>query len=116
MDEEEGVDSTAMSKELTLVLPAYNEAGNIERVVASFLDIRDRIDFELKILIVNDGSSDATGPICRNLAENNPSLRCVQHGRNIVYWGAFSTEGAARGSAGGSECFSGCSSAWRGSR
>ena len=89
MDDEESVDSSPMSTTLTLVLPAHNEAGNIERVVASFLDIRDRIDFALTILIVDDGSSDATGPICRNLAENNPSIRCVRHSRNIGYGGAL---------------------------
>lgn len=89
MDDKESVDSSPMSTTLTLVLPAHNEAGNIERVVASFLDIRDRIDFALTILIVDDGSSDATGPICRNLAENNPSIRCVQHSRNIGYGGAL---------------------------
>jgi glycosyltransferase involved in cell wall biosynthesis len=89
MGDEEGVHSSAMSKKLTLVLPAHNEAGNIERVVASFLDIQDRIDFELTTLIVDDGSSDATGSICRNLAENNPSIRYVQHSSNVGYGGAL---------------------------
>ncbi len=89
MGREEGVHSSTMSKKLTLVLPAHNEAGNIERVVASFLDIQDQIDLALTILIVDDGSSDATGPISRNLAENNPSIRCVQHRRNIGYGGAL---------------------------
>ena len=78
-----------MSKALTVVLPANNEAGNIERVVASFLDIRDQMDFAMKILIVDDGSSDGTGPICQELAEDNPSIRWVQHGRNIGYGGAL---------------------------
>jgi len=89
MDKDKSVDSCPMSKKLTLVLPAHNEAGNIERVVASFLDIQDQIDFALTILIVDDGSSDATGPICRKLAENNPAIRCVHHGRNIGYGGAL---------------------------
>ncbi len=78
-----------MPKKLTLVLPAHNEAGNIERVVASFLDIRDQMNFALTILIVDDGSSDATGPICRDLSENNPSIRCVHHSRNLGYGGAL---------------------------
>jgi hypothetical protein len=73
-----------MAKKLTLVLPAHNEAGSIERVVASFLDIRDRMAFALTLLIVDDGSSDATGPICRGLSENNPSVRYVHHPRNIM--------------------------------
>ncbi|MGW8322492.1 MAG: glycosyltransferase family 2 protein [Thermodesulfobacteriota bacterium] len=78
-----------MSTTLTLVLPAHNEAGNIERVVASFLDIRDQIDLALTILIVDDGSTDGTGPICRNLAENDPAIRCVHHSRNVGYGGAL---------------------------
>lgn len=78
-----------MSKKLTLVLPAHNEARNIERVAASFLDIRDQIDFALTIIIVDDGSCDATGRICQNLSENNPSIRCVRHTHNIGYGGAL---------------------------
>ena len=89
MGDQEGVDSIAMSTTLTLVLPAHNEAGNIERVVASFLDAGDRMALALRILIVDDGSTDATGPICLNLAENNPSVRCVQHSSNVGYGGAL---------------------------
>lgn len=84
-----GTRISAISTTLTLVLPAHNEAGNIERVVASFLDIRDQIDLALTILIVDDGSTDATGPVCRNLAENNPAIRCLHHSRNIGYGGAL---------------------------
>jgi len=89
MGDKKGVDSSTMSASLTLVLPAHNEARNIERVVASFLDVKDRADFALTILIVDDGSSDATGPICRKLAEYDPSVRCVHHSRNIGYGGAL---------------------------
>ncbi len=78
-----------MPKTLTLVLPAHNEEGNIERVVDSFLNIRDRMDFELAILIVDDGSSDATGPICRELCRQSPCVRCVHHSHNIGYGGAL---------------------------
>lgn len=83
------VDSFAMPKKLTLVLPAHNEAGNLERVVASFLDVQDQMDFALTLLIVDDGSTDATGSIGRDLSETNPSVRYVQHSRNIGYGGAL---------------------------
>jgi glycosyltransferase involved in cell wall biosynthesis len=77
-----------MSEKLTIVLPAHNEAGNIESVVASLLAIRDKIGYDLAIVIVNDGSSDGTGHICQKLSDKHPSIRCITHSRNIGYGGA----------------------------
>ncbi len=78
-----------MPKQVTLVLPAYNEAENLEGVVRSFLALRDRTDFVLTLLIVNDGSSDATGTICRELCDRYPCVRAVHNGRNVGYGGAL---------------------------
>ena len=45
-----------------LVIPAYNEAENIERVVDEIIQDYPAYDY----VIVNDGSSDGTPDICRN--------------------------------------------------
>ena len=44
-----------------LVIPAYNEADNLERVVGEL--IRDYPTYDY--VIVNDGSTDATADVCR---------------------------------------------------
>ena len=45
---------------LLIVIPAYNEAENIERVVENLRKVCPDFDF----LIVNDGSKDKTADIC----------------------------------------------------
>ena len=44
-----------------IIIPAYNEEGNIERVVEELRDQCPQHDY----IVVNDGSKDATAAICR---------------------------------------------------
>ena len=46
---------------LLIVIPAYNEAENLERVVEELKRTVPEYDF----VVVNDGSADATAEICR---------------------------------------------------
>ncbi|MFN8642548.1 MAG: glycosyltransferase family 2 protein [Candidatus Binatia bacterium] len=77
--------------ELSVVLPAYNEEANIERVirqVAAYLDPRG-IDYE--ILPVNDGSRDRTGEILAAVAQELPRVRPQTHPQNRGYGAALRT-------------------------
>ena len=48
-------------KKLLIIIPAYNEAQNIERVVDNLIQNFSQYDY----LVVNDGSQDNTADICR---------------------------------------------------
>jgi dolichol-phosphate mannosyltransferase len=50
-----------------LVLPTYNEAGNVERFVAA---VREKLPASARILIVDDNSPDGTGRLADGLAES----------------------------------------------
>ena len=69
---------------LSVVIPARNEEANIGTTVSSLRACLDQVgirDFE--ILVVDDGSSDATGLRVEELALNDARLRCVRNtGRN----------------------------------
>lgn len=52
--------------ELLIVIPAYNEAENIERVVNRLIEEFPQYDY----VIVNDGSRDQTASICRKNGYN----------------------------------------------
>ncbi|MCK6553498.1 glycosyltransferase family 2 protein [Candidatus Binatia bacterium] len=80
---------------LSVVLPAYNEEPNIERVVgecANYLDSR-LPDYEL--VVVDDGSADRTGEILRRLTTTFPRLRPQHHEQNRGYGAALRTGFAA---------------------
>ncbi len=61
---------------ITIVIPTYNEADNLPKIVAElfFLGIEG-----LKILVVDDNSPDGTGQIADGLAERYPGQVHVIH-------------------------------------
>src|SRR5881394_340694 len=69
---------------LSVAAPAYNEEAGIRDVVHSWIDYLRKSpevrDFE--IVVCNDGSSDHTGAILRELANANPELRVVDFSQN----------------------------------
>lgn len=71
----------------SLVLPAYNEEGNIEYVVRQALDVLPQVVDEFEIIVVNDGSRDATPQIIDALAIEDPRVKPV-HQANAGYGGA----------------------------
>jgi glycosyltransferase involved in cell wall biosynthesis len=79
---------------LSLVLPAHNEADNIEAVVARALEVLPAVVREYEIIVVDDGSRDATPTIVDRLADEHPQVRAVHHPVNRGY-GAALTSGFA---------------------
>ena len=50
-----------MMSDLLVIIPAYNEAANIERVVSHLAESFPQYDY----IVINDGSRDTTAEICR---------------------------------------------------
>jgi glycosyltransferase involved in cell wall biosynthesis len=74
---------------LSVVLPAYNEEENVETAVRHVSDVAQTLDREYEIILVNDGSSDRTGEIGRELEGRIPHFRLVEHYPNRGYGGAL---------------------------
>jgi glycosyltransferase involved in cell wall biosynthesis len=65
--------------------PAFNEAGNIERVVRAFDETLGGAGVGYEIIIVDDGSRDATPGILERLQTEIRALRVVTHETNEGY-------------------------------
>lgn len=63
---------------ISVIIPAYQCADTIENTVNSIL-VSGLSDFE--IIIIDDGSQDATAEICDRLAEKHSCIRCL-HQKN----------------------------------
>jgi dolichol-phosphate mannosyltransferase len=61
---------------LSIVLPTYNERGNIEPLLAQLLQLEQR--FNLEILVVDDDSADGTAELVRQLAHDQPAIRLIR--------------------------------------
>ncbi|AFZ49081.1 glycosyltransferase family 2 protein [Dactylococcopsis salina] len=60
---------------VTIAIPAYNEANDIEAVILSFLH-QQYPDLE-EILIADGGSTDGSQNIVKQIAENNPQVKLI---------------------------------------
>lgn len=69
--------TTEMSVELSVVVPAYNEAGNITQLVQEVVASLAGRAFEL--IIVDDCSSDSTAAETLQLCRSVPCLRLLRH-------------------------------------
>jgi len=74
---------------LSIVLPAYNEAENVEQAVSHVSEGAQTLDRDYEIILVNDGSTDRTGEIGRQLEKEVPNFRLVEHYPNRGYGGAL---------------------------
>ena len=67
---------------LSMVVPCFNEEGNIARVVAQATDVGRQLASELEIIVVDDGSTDGTAQVLETLQQTVPELKIVSHPRN----------------------------------
>ena len=75
---------------LSYFFPAHNEEANLRGLVAEALETLPSLADAFEIIIVNDGSRDATGAIADELAAAHPGVvRAVHHPTNLGYGAAL---------------------------
>ena len=72
-----------MGTQVSVVMPAYNEAENLEVVVPRTLAVLERLDVPHEIVVVDDGSNDGTRGVLGDLARRHPAVRPVRLRRNL---------------------------------
>jgi glycosyltransferase involved in cell wall biosynthesis len=66
----------------SIVIPAYNESARILRTLRSVLSYVRARGWTTEIIVVNDGSRDATAEVVREFARNAPEVRLVENPGN----------------------------------
>jgi len=83
------------ARSLSLFLPAYNEAPLIESTVRKAVAALEAICDDFEVIVIDDGSADATGTIADGLAAADRRVRVVHHQGNQGYGQALRTGFAA---------------------
>ncbi|MEK6326932.1 MAG: glycosyltransferase family 2 protein [Actinomycetota bacterium] len=77
---------------LSVVLPACNEEANIGPMIESALELLPSLADQYEVIVVDDGSSDATSTIGEDCVERHyPAVRLLVHDRNRGYGAAIRT-------------------------
>jgi len=75
-------------KDLTIIVPAFNEEGSLPTFLEDMCEYCRKNDY--KLIVVNDGSSDATGEIL-DKADQSDTLTVIHHKINRGYGSAIKT-------------------------
>lgn len=86
------------TKDLSIVISLYNEEESLPELVSWIEAVMSREGYSYEILMVDDGSRDASWKIVRELAANNESIRGISFRRNYgksaaLYHGFKAAEG-----------------------
>ena len=80
-----------MPESLSVFFPAYNDSGTIASMVIRAVAAASALTPDYEVIVVNDGSADATAAIADELARTYPRVRVIHHARNRGYGGALQT-------------------------
>jgi glycosyltransferase involved in cell wall biosynthesis len=74
---------------LSVFFPAYNDGFTIASLVIRAVRTASALTDDFEIIVVNDGSADATQPVLDELARLYDCVRIIRHPRNRGYGGAL---------------------------
>ena len=68
--------------DISVIVPLYNEAESLPELERWIADVMDRNEFSYEILFINDGSTDNSWEVIKELRKNNPNVKGVSFRRN----------------------------------
>ena len=74
---------------ISAFFPCYNDEPTIVHMVETVLDVFDELGCDGEVIVVDDGSSDASGKLLEEAADEEPRLRIVTHDINRGYGAAL---------------------------
>ena len=86
------------TKDLSIVISLYNEEESLSELVSWIEKVMTRERYNYEILMVDDGSTDKSWNLVKELAEKNPAIRGISFRRNYgksaaLYHGFAAAEG-----------------------
>ena len=86
---------------LSVIIPAYNEANRLSQTLYLLNDYLTKKDYLYEIIVVNDGSTDNTSTVVRNLSKKIFNLKLIDNRKNkgkgaAVRQGILSAKGEYR--------------------
>ncbi|MCP4374576.1 MAG: glycosyltransferase family 2 protein [bacterium] len=79
------MDTTSQTQQIycSIVVPFYNEEELVERFYKRMAKVTRKLDKSYEIILINDGSTDQTGELLRQIAMDDPNVLLVDFSRNF---------------------------------
>ena len=68
---------------LSIVVPVYNEEENIANFYKAVTDVMSGLTYDYELIFVDDGSSDSSAMILREIAFNDKHVKVLLLARNF---------------------------------
>ncbi len=79
------------SASISVFFPAYNDVGSIASLVKDAVAVLETLTDDYEVIVVNDGSADATPLVLDELAREWPRVKIIHHETNRGYGAALRT-------------------------
>lgn len=76
-------------KKVSVVLPAFNEQGNIPVIAKKLEEVLTDIGYDYEIIFVNDGSKDSTQEVLTSVTASNNKIHFIELSRNFGHQNAL---------------------------
>jgi glycosyltransferase involved in cell wall biosynthesis len=76
---------------VTIVIPCLNEEGNLERLLLNIEETFENMGFSLPVLVVDDGSTDNSYQILKEMSAKRDYLSIIRHPYRLGVTGVWKT-------------------------
>jgi hypothetical protein len=81
----------ALERSLTVLLPVCDAQATLAATISEVLDIAADLTDRFELVIIDDGSADATSEVAHELRRHYPQVRVVRHGKPLGWDAALRT-------------------------
>jgi dolichol-phosphate mannosyltransferase len=74
--------SDANRRDVSIVVPAFNEAECLPLLASELLAVLNAYPYEWEVILVDDGSTDRTASVMKDICANAPRWKCLHLARN----------------------------------
>lgn len=73
----------APEQEISVIIPTFNEEENVVGIVKAVIAQLEPLMGSFELILIDNGSTDATRPLIRDICRNDPRVRAIFNNRNF---------------------------------
>jgi dolichol-phosphate mannosyltransferase len=78
-----------MSKKISIIVPVCNEKGNVLLMMHALQEVMQKVPYSYTITFVDDGSTDGTLEVLKEIAQQNSTINFIALSRNFGHQNAL---------------------------